>query len=239
MENGIKLLYLGDIGDQKVFVWYLAKDRGHGMTVALSGVVGPMANGDCTGSSGQIQEELSAITSFAKGWDKGKVKQLQMLWNACYSTTVTYCLTLNSSVPLSSGGIEIQIRFKWRRFYELEKRLELMGTFKTPYDCCNLYKALQGMPSFALGPFAEEKCSLGQYDGIPQYTSTLMLKVLTQLKGVPVERFRPCGWFFIRRDANLMPIDALTFLLSAQESEEECPWPMTEEHSLYDLRSKA
>lgn len=48
--------------------------------LSITGVVGPMRNGDCRGSCGQVRSELLELTSYATGWDARLAKRLYDVW---------------------------------------------------------------------------------------------------------------------------------------------------------------
>ena len=49
--------------------------------LSLSGVEGPKANGDATGSCGQITDTLNELVTLAPGYDEAMVKELARLWD--------------------------------------------------------------------------------------------------------------------------------------------------------------
>lgn len=51
-----------------------------GKRLSITGVEGPMRNGDCRGSAGQIADTLSEITTYATGWDADKVARFADTW---------------------------------------------------------------------------------------------------------------------------------------------------------------
>lgn len=50
------------------------------LLLSITGVVGPLRDGDCIGNSGQCIDSLDEITNFAEGWDKEKVQRLKAVW---------------------------------------------------------------------------------------------------------------------------------------------------------------
>lgn len=48
--------------------------------LSITGVVGPMSNGDCRGSAGQNSEELKNITKIAPGWTQEMINRLYDVW---------------------------------------------------------------------------------------------------------------------------------------------------------------
>lgn len=64
-----------------------------GLRLALTGVVGPTANGNARGSCGQCVDSLSQITSYSDGWDADKVARLQELWNTWHLNTMQALVT--------------------------------------------------------------------------------------------------------------------------------------------------
>lgn len=47
--------------------------------LSITGVEGPMSNGNAKGGCGQIRDFV--ISSYAEGWDKNKVEQFRTVWN--------------------------------------------------------------------------------------------------------------------------------------------------------------
>ena len=76
MKNFNKLICPGKTDDGNLFIEIKLKDG----NLSLSGVIGPLRNGDCKGSCGQISEHLKEITSFFDSWDTDKVKKLYDIW---------------------------------------------------------------------------------------------------------------------------------------------------------------
>jgi hypothetical protein len=64
------------------------QDTGHtwcrikfdGKRLSITGVEGPKSDGDCRGSCGQIVDHLSAVTTFAEGWDAALISRFQQIW---------------------------------------------------------------------------------------------------------------------------------------------------------------
>lgn len=49
--------------------------------LSITGVEGPKANGDASGSCGQIVDHLqTSVTVYADGWDKGKLEYFAAIW---------------------------------------------------------------------------------------------------------------------------------------------------------------
>lgn len=74
-----KSLHIGRHEDGAVFVdvEWTADGR-----LSLSGVVGPMRNGNARGSCGQMQAVLKDDIAFAPGWDRATADQLHEVWGA-------------------------------------------------------------------------------------------------------------------------------------------------------------
>lgn len=49
--------------------------------LSISGVEGPMSNGDCRGSCGQINMHEWDIVSYGQGWNQGVVTRLRQVWS--------------------------------------------------------------------------------------------------------------------------------------------------------------
>jgi len=56
-----------------------------GLRLSITGVSGPLANGDARGSCGQCRGELSRITRFADNWTGEMVTRLSYLWGRWHS----------------------------------------------------------------------------------------------------------------------------------------------------------
>ena len=75
-----KTMRVGRVEDGDVFV----QVEHDGRRLSLHGVVGPKANGDCSGSCGQIVDTLRGMTAgakFAPGWGVKSCARLVELWD--------------------------------------------------------------------------------------------------------------------------------------------------------------
>jgi hypothetical protein len=73
--NG-KVIRPGKTQDGDVFIEVVYT----GGKLSLHGVVGPMRNGNATGSAGQIQDELLNLTEYAPGWTEELARKLYETW---------------------------------------------------------------------------------------------------------------------------------------------------------------
>jgi hypothetical protein len=70
--------------------------------LSITGVIGPLRNGNALGSCGQIQGQIERVNDYAPGWDAHAVAQLAEVWNKYH---------LNDLQP----GCEHQIAFGWNK----------------------------------------------------------------------------------------------------------------------------
>jgi hypothetical protein len=75
MKNSQKLVRPGRSRDGSHFI----KIKYVGGTLSITGVVGPMANGDARGSCGQTK--YVELISYADGWDEKLYRELCAVWD--------------------------------------------------------------------------------------------------------------------------------------------------------------
>jgi hypothetical protein len=66
----------GRTEEGNIFIRIEYKDK----KLSISGVVGPRSNGDCSGSCGQIQDELVMIKEIDSEWDQIDINKLYDVW---------------------------------------------------------------------------------------------------------------------------------------------------------------
>jgi hypothetical protein len=66
-------------GNLYVTVEYKTKEDGK-MCLSITGVEGPMSNGNCKGSAGQCIGALDRIKAYSAGWDAEKAAKLKGIW---------------------------------------------------------------------------------------------------------------------------------------------------------------
>lgn len=90
-----RLLSPGSIADKynggRVFIEISYDNRlnpARPLSLSITGVVGPTANGNARGSCGQCVDSLSEITDYAPGWNAEMVARLQELWETWHLNTM-------------------------------------------------------------------------------------------------------------------------------------------------------
>ncbi len=74
-----KIMRLGTTNSGDVYVELKITEKENGeRCLSIVGVEGPMTNGDCRGSCGQIT--LDSFTSYAQGWSESTIGRLAELW---------------------------------------------------------------------------------------------------------------------------------------------------------------
>ena len=80
MTNFQKILYIGKRNEKfsgKIFIQIKYKNK----KLSITGVEGPLINGNCTGSCGQILSVLKSNLVFAKKWNTQKALKLYSVWD--------------------------------------------------------------------------------------------------------------------------------------------------------------
>lgn len=75
-----KIIRIGSIARHNVFCKIKTEAKEKGLCLSISGVVGPMANGDCWGSCGQVYGSITEIDEYAPGWGKEKAERFVEVW---------------------------------------------------------------------------------------------------------------------------------------------------------------
>jgi len=76
-----KVLHLGHVHDwEKRAVPLFVKVEYKGGRLSITGVVGPMKNGDARGSCGQIVDHIDEIVTFAPGWSDADAELFAKVW---------------------------------------------------------------------------------------------------------------------------------------------------------------
>jgi len=77
-----KIIRIGKIKNSNVFCKIQIKEKEKGKALSISGVIGPRTNGDCSGSCGQIDDEIAPenITEYAPGWDAVRLMEFIDIW---------------------------------------------------------------------------------------------------------------------------------------------------------------
>lgn len=96
----------GEIREVPAFVKIEYKEKKPGQKVlSITGVVGPMRNGDCHGSCGQCIDEISGGIP-ADGWDVDMIKKLCKIWRRWHLNDMNAACEHQRAVSLQSifGG---------------------------------------------------------------------------------------------------------------------------------------
>lgn len=62
-----------------------------GRRLSISGVEGPMRNGDCRGGAGQITDALTTLKSYAAGWSRELAEHLAEVWQRWHLNDMRAC----------------------------------------------------------------------------------------------------------------------------------------------------
>jgi hypothetical protein len=73
----VKVCRIGKVDGHQTYIKISYQDG----RLSITGVVGPMRNGDCRGSCGQIVMSGLNVTEYAPGWDAESVAKLTEFWN--------------------------------------------------------------------------------------------------------------------------------------------------------------
>lgn len=127
--------------------------------LSITGVEGPLGDGNCTGSCGQIDGTLSDISDYLDGWTRADVEQFQRCWRDWH---------LNDMRPYSpemraAGWPEMvkKVMYKWEFTYHADDRRKIKADL--------MEKALAGK-SVVLTP--EQIATLKLPLGYSEYTDT-------------------------------------------------------------------
>ena len=148
--------------------------------LSISGVEGPMANGDCRGSCGQILKSLERLERLGSSWDQGMVYKLKDLWERWHLNDMrSGCIhqtaegwakrPIDPSKPLRAYGkhFEGQKSSSWNMLTWVSKSEHPEGLLSEPCPACGyrfgsawLYEpvpedVLEWLESL---PSAESKC---------------------------------------------------------------------------------
>lgn len=94
MQNDfVKIVHVGE-GERGAVFCKIAFKSGK---LSITGVIGPKANGDCTGSSGQINDGNWGITQYATAWDKNLEDKFLNVWGKYH---------LNDMIPGSPAQMQ-------------------------------------------------------------------------------------------------------------------------------------
>lgn len=80
MENFTKVLRIGETRSPGTYCDMFVKVEYASGKLSITGVEGPMRNGDAKGSCGQIIMHDWEIVNYAPGWDASKVAKLRQVW---------------------------------------------------------------------------------------------------------------------------------------------------------------
>ena len=75
-----KTLHLGSTGKTEHNSRVFCRVEFDGRRLSISGVEGPLRNGDALGGCGQILETLDRLTFYAPGWDADSVSRFAAYW---------------------------------------------------------------------------------------------------------------------------------------------------------------
>jgi hypothetical protein len=132
-----KSLFIGTArGEGRVFVDVEIEDKGDGKKrLSMSGVVGPMSNGDCRGSCGQI--ELADISDWAPGWDLEKARELWRVWGAWHLNDMKAGCEHQRADGWDKGEKKIDVE-TWTIFPYTYQRKRAIDESNDPAECARL-----------------------------------------------------------------------------------------------------
>jgi len=108
-----------------------------GGKLSISGVEGPLSNGDCLGSCGQTQTPVKEIKEYAEGWDKDNHQRFLDEWKAWHLNDMRAGCQHQRAEFDTSKNIEL-IDYSWSDFFHKTRKQAGNGTL-TP----KLYKDFQ------------------------------------------------------------------------------------------------
>jgi hypothetical protein len=82
MNTTKKVVNPGKIEGHDVFIAIKTEQKEKGLCLSITGVVGPMRNGDAWGSCGQCTDSLKEIDTYAEGWNAESVQSFLTFGNA-------------------------------------------------------------------------------------------------------------------------------------------------------------
>lgn len=205
-----------------------------GRRLSISGVEGPLANGDCRGNAGQCIDSLVSIHTYSDGWDREKADKLRETWERWH---------LNDMRP----GCEHQ-RATWG---DTQRKVEVVS-YKLTSEAHRLREstrgaaatcALQGV-SFTPTPTARALAELGDWYKA-RFTPPDADSPLSGCYEVEKREMKAIGWTYEKEHPEgvlgkpcetcgykygtqwqyeAVPLDVHEFLQSLPEATTRCPW---------------
>lgn len=94
--------------------------------LSISGVIGPMQNGDAKGSCGQIVMEEWKFLNYAEGWDDEKVTKFRKIWNRWHLNDMMAGCEHQRDWPVEKS-LQVQVYTQVGTRYEGLKACQRMG----------------------------------------------------------------------------------------------------------------
>lgn len=140
-----KVIQPGMTKEGRVFCRIEFKDG----NLSLTGVIGPKANGNSTGSCGQIQDSLDELRIYYPGWSPGLTAQLKAVWDRWHLNDMKpgcphqYAegwgeLRIDANKPLNSYGLHHpgQTSPSWNMLGWVSHREYPLGLLGKPCTTC-------------------------------------------------------------------------------------------------------
>lgn len=137
MENFEKIVNIGsqpeyyrNITDYpvQVFCKIKLKDK----KLSISGVAGPLKNGDATGSCGQIYDSLN-ITNFSTGWNKTKLKKFIEIWKRWHLNNMTAATAEMKKAGWDALALKEIFKYCYIQTNEVSRRRKELQGMATEY----------------------------------------------------------------------------------------------------------
>ena len=101
--------------------------------LSIHGVIGPMPSGNCIGSCGQIQDELKAIDSYARGWNNHMTNKLRMIWDEWHLNHI------KAGTPVQENYLK-QHGLRGKVYSEKCEALKSVGLYEVTLEDGTLYE---------------------------------------------------------------------------------------------------